>query len=90
MFGLVSVRYNSLPINRVSDSGWDMISPTSVDNLRPLGSGNLAAFATVGPASYKMSIIYFLCLRNVPSEDLQISMPRKYLANPKSFIVKES
>jgi len=61
--------------------------PESLDNLSPLRRGNLNGFALVKPASERMSRTYFLLFKKVPLVDLEISIPRKYLARPISVIV---
>ncbi|WZY76811.1 hypothetical protein YC2023_023195 [Brassica napus] len=81
-------RYTSFPTNFRYRAGFLYTGPSSDKSLWFCSMGVEAGLQPSNPASATTSKAYFLCVKNIPCGPLAISIPRKYLAFPKSFILK--
>ena len=61
----------------------------SEESFRLVRTGNGASLHAVNPMSMRISIAYFLCYKIVHVDDLETSMPRKYLHSSKYLIADD-
>lgn len=79
MSGLVTPRYNSLPMILLYLAA-STIGTLGVDKSTPCGKGLGASVASIKPASIRMSLAYLFLEMVIPDVVLATSMPRKYFA----------
>lgn len=80
--------YKRRPINLQNRERSSNNSPFSSWSCKPYGKGVGASFARSIPVFEIMLVMYFRWFTHMPAGDLAISRPKKYLACPRSFIVK--